>query len=818
MIDDLRFAFRVLRKSALATATIIACLGFSVGATGTVFNWTRTIVSSPLPGVVGLDRLVSIRTVTQRGEALLSFPTLTDVQESNDPAFAEIGAFTIQRFAVRAEGDTDPRAAEPIWGSLTSANYFDILGVRPHLGRTFLPDEDRAGAGGDIAVISHKLWQRRFNGENVIGRQVWINNAAVTIVGIAPRHFNGTISRLGLDLWLPLSMQSRTGSGARLLEERDTRWLDAFARLAPGVTLDRANDAARAIGERLAAEHVAQRDYSLMARTLDVGPVESMASIFTVLLGLSVLVVLIVCSNVANLLLLRGAAREHEIGVRVALGAATGRVVRQLMTENLLLALGGVAVALGFAAWARNALNSLAPATPLPLVVETRFDATVVVMISVAGISTILAFGLVPALRIAHGAVRASLSGGTRGGSTRGSRLRGLLVSAQFALSLAVLVTAGLFIRRLDEIRAIDRGFREPERVVLATVDFDLAGVTDPNARTQIVDQLVKDVGALPGVERAAAATFVPLGFLGYQTSRIAIEGYAPRAGEAMTFLLNTVSAHYFGTMGIPIVDGRAIDERDREDAQPAIVVNEAFARRFWGEASAVGRRMTVRGTEVTVVGVAGNGKYEFLAPLDDPSPPFMYLAAAQWAPDNVVLHARVAGTGDPMRLVPAIRRVVEAADPRLTATSPSTLDGYSSVPYLPIRLASVVLTALGIGALVLATLGLYAVIGYAVAQQQREIGIRMALGASSQRVVRHFVASAAGWAGIGAVLGAVLAMAIARGLATRLPGSVPAAASDQVLPFSIAVLVLGSVALLAAWWPATAAARVNPTEALRQE
>jgi predicted permease len=438
-------------------------------------------------------------------------------------------------------------------------------------------------------------------------------------------------------------------------------------------------------------------------------------------------------------------------------------------------------------------------------------------VIALLGVSTVFAFGLAPALKAARVAVRASLSGGgTRGGTAHGGRLRGALVSAQFALSLAVLATAGLFIQRLSELQLVDRGFRAPEKVLLSTIDFELAGVRDDATRQSLVERLVERLTALPGVEHAAAASFVPLGFLGYFAMTTEVEGYVPQPGESMSFLTNCISAGYFETMGIRVVEGRPIDASDRSDARPVVVVNEAFARRFWGDASAIGRQIRVDGHEVTVVGVAANGKYEYLAALDEPSPPFVYLPFAQWANFTVVMHVRA--TGDPMALVPSVRRAVESVDSRLTATSPSTLDSYSSVPTLPIRLASRVLTVLGIGALILATLGLYAVIGYAVAQQRAEIGIRMALGATPGRIVRHFMSYAAAYAGAGALVGSLLALLIARTLAAKLPGSVPPTLGNQVVPFLVAVFALGAVSVLAAFVPARAAARVNPTVALREE
>lgn len=821
LVSDFRFSLRVLRKSALATATIVLCLGFSVGATGTVFVWTRSVVSNPVPGVAFPDRLVSLRTVTSRGDGGISHPTFVDIRDADSSAqaraFSAIAAFGIRRFALRTSGTAELRHADPIWGAMVSANYFETLGVRPIIGRGFLPDEDRVGADAAVAVISHAFWQRRLGGvAGVRGQRIWLNNRAVTIVGVTPPRFTGSISRLGLEIWVPLALQRETGNPS-WLDNRDQRWLDVLGRLAPGASLESANEAVRAIGTRLSARYAELRDFGLRARTLDVGPVESMGSIAAVLLGLSILVVLIVCSNVANLLLLRSASREHEMAVRLALGAQPGRVVRQLMTESFLLALGGVVLATGVAAWSRNALNSLAPASPLPLIAETPFDGTAVAVIALIGVLTIFAFGLAPALKAARVAVRASLSGGgTRGGTAHGGRLRGALVSAQFALSLAVLATAGLFIQRLSELQLVDRGFTAPEKVLLSTVDFELAGVNEDATRQNLVERLVERLTALPGVEHAAAASFVPLGFLGYHSMKTEVDGYVPQPGESMTFLINSISPGYFETMGIPLIEGRAIEASDRGDSRAVVVVNEAFARRFWGNAGAIGRSMRVDGHEVTVVGVAGNGKYEYLAALDEPSPPFVYLPFAQWPNFTVVMHLRA--TGDPMALVPSVRRAVEAVDSRLAATSPSTLDSYSSVPTLPIRLASRVLTVLGIGALILATLGLYAVIGYAVAQQRAEIGIRMALGATPGRIVRHFLRYAAVYAGAGAFLGSLLALLIARTLAARLPGIVPATLGNQVVPFVMAVSALGTVSVLAAFIPAQGAARVNPTVALREE
>ena len=811
-----------MRQSALASATIVLCLGFSVGATGTVFAWMETLVLQPLTGVKGFDRLVSLKTTTANDENDLSYPDYTDTRDAETRAdaktFEGLAAFGIRRINLRISPAAEARLTEPVWGVLASANYFDVLGVKPLVGRGFLPGEDAVERGAPVVVISHALWQRRFGGDvAVIGRPVWIHDHAMTIVGVAPPDFYGTISHLAMDLWIPVTMQPEMGGSPNLLYDRGVRWLGVFGRLLPQATLDAARASAQAAGSRLAAGFAADRGIGLTARGLDVGPVDRMAPLFAVMLGISGLVLLIVCSNVANLLLQRGAAREHEMAVRLALGARPARIVRQLMTESLLLAAGAVLVGGAVLAWARNALTTLVPRSPLPIMTETPIDARVLAVLGGVGVTTVLVFGLAPALTSARVAVRASLSGGgTRGGTRGGGRLRGALISAQFALSLAVLVAAGLFLRRLDELKHVDLGFHDPEQVVLATVDFELARVPADGTRRVLVERILEQLSVLPGVRAAAAASFVPLGFLGYSTVEPRVDGHVPAPGESMTFLASYVSAGYFDLMRIPIKRGRPIDASDRRGTQAAAVVNEAFARRFWGASEPIGRHILMYEVEMTVVGIAGDGKYSFLAPLDEPSPPFVYLPFAQWGHYETVLHVRA--DGDPMALAPSIARVVTGVDGRLNAMSPVTLEDYTAVPFLPIRLAALVLSVLGGAALVLASIGLYAVTAYAVTQQRREIGIRMALGATPARIVARFLGHAAGYVGAGAIAGAALTGAMVYGLAIKLPGILPRVPLDRLGPFAIAATVLAAVAALAVIIPAGRAARVNPTTALRNE
>jgi predicted permease len=461
-------------------------------------------------------------------------------------------------------------------------------------------------------------------------------------------------------------------------------------------------------------------------------------------------------------------------------------------------------------------MDALIPDSPLPVGVTSGLDLRVVVVVAFIGVVTLVGFGMAPAVRSVRAAGRVSLTGGTRGSTAGGSRLRGALVGAQFALSLAVLVTAGIFLGRLDELQQVDRGFREGPHVLVATVDFEIAGIRGEPRRAQIVDRIVDRLRAVPGVRSVSAASFIPLGFLGYAWMDTRVDGYVPKPGEAMSFLTNRVTAGYFDTMGIPILRGRSIEAVHREGAQDVAVVNAAFARRFWDGLDPVGRTIRLASRELVVVGVAADGKYEFTAPLDDPSPPFIYLPYAQWGGSTPILH--VLTTGDPLALVAAVRREVTAVEPALSVLSPTTLEAYASVPFFPLRVGATVLSALGAAALVLAALGLYAVIGYAVTQRERETGVRMALGATPLRLIGGFLGEAGRYAGGGAVAGVLLAAVGVAGMSRGLPYLVPRITASHAVSVGVALGALTAIALIASLIPASRATRVNPSIALRAD
>lgn len=817
---DLGFALRVLRKSLMVSLTIVLCLGFSIGATATVIAWMEGLVFRPLRGVPEPDRLFSVKMTTPADQTNLSYPAFRDIRDetrAGSRLFSGLAAFGIRRLNFRMAAEATEGSSEPIWGVLASANYFDVLHVPPLLGRGFLPGEDAVAGRAPVAVIGHALWQRRFGGDRAaLGRTVWVNGQPLTIVGVAPPGFTGTIAGLTFDLWTPVTLQPVFSPGAPVLEERGIRWLGVFGRLAPGDTLAAARAEAMTIGPRLAASSAEDADRGLTARTLDVGPTDRLAPLFVLMLAINALVLLIVCTNVANLLLLRGSARQHEFAVRLALGAQPPRIVRQLLTESLVLAAAGVTLGLALGAWGQRSMSAVIPDSPLPIAMDTGLDGRVVAAVAVLGILTLVLFGLAPALRAVRDAGRVTLTGGARGSTSTGARLRGALVGAQFALSLAVLVTAGIFLNRLGELQRVERGFQDPSHILLGTVDFDIAGIRGDSVRRQLIARIVERLQRLPGVRAVASGSFVPLGFLGYSSMDARIDGYVPRPGEAMTFLTNRVTDRYFETMGIPIVQGRPIDASHREGAQDVAVVNQAFARRFWGSADPVGRTIHVNARAVVVIGIAADGKYEFTVPLDAPSPPFIYLPYAQWGGYAQVLH--VHAVSDPLALLPAVRREVAAEDPALAVLSPTTLETYSSVPLFPIRVGATVLSLLGGAALVLAALGLYAVIAYAVRQRERETGIRMALGATPLRLVAGFLGEAGRYAGGGALAGTLLAGAVVAALARMLPYLVPRVTASHAGSLAIAFGALSAVALLAALIPAARATRLNPSTALRAE
>ncbi|HET9985917.1 MAG TPA: ABC transporter permease [Longimicrobiales bacterium] len=817
LFREVRFALRALVKRPGFTAVAVLTLGLGLGANLSIFSLVDAVLLRPPAAVRAPERLVSVWTSDFSGPryGASSYPDYEAIAAATD-AFAGVAASSPRPLSLAGAA-----SSERIFGEMVSGNYFDVLGVRPALGRFFLPEEAGAAGGHPVVVLGWGLWQRAFGGaRDVIGRTVRLSGVPLTVVGVAPPGFRGSVRGLALEVWVPFSAD-RT-----LLDfgpdERGNRGLFVTARMRPGVTVAEAQARLDLLARQLHSAYPQEwTDVKSQPRVLTAvperlsrvppmarGPVVGFMALLMAVVGI---VLLIACANVANLLLARATGRQREVAIRLALGATRRRLVRQLLVESLLLALGGGALGVLIARWTTALLAGFHPPIDIPLALDLRVDGAVLGFGLLLAVATAVAFGLAPALRATRPDLVPALKdeGPTVRAAGRRFGLRNLLVVGQVAGSLVLLVAGSLFLRTLRQATHIDAGF-DPENLLL--VAFDLSTERYDAARAaDFYDRLEERVGALPGVRAVSLAERVPLG-LNFARRGLVIEGYEKQPGEDMEQAFNVVGANYFRTMGTRLVRGRAIDARDREGAPLAVVVNESFARRFWPGADPLGKRIGWEGPEgrmAEVVGVARDGKYRSLA--EEPRP-YFYIAAAQAGLRDLTLHARTAG--DPRALVPAVRAAVRELAPGLPIANLTTLREQVAVSLLPQRLAAAVLGVLGALALLLAVVGLHGVVAYAVSLRTRELGIRVALGARPADIRRMVVLDGMRLFTIGAALGLGLALATSRLLRGFLLGGDGA---DPVA-FLVPPLLLAAVALLAAYLPARRATRVDPVEALRSQ
>jgi predicted permease len=566
-----------------------------------------------------------------------------------------------------------------------------------------------------------------------------------------------------------------------------------------------------ALGRRMADRFVESRGRTLDVGPLDTGSAAQLRPLFASLIALTSIVLVLVCSNVANLLLVRGASRIREVGLRFALGATRARMVLQLMLENTMLAAGGALAGVGFAAWGRAWLVGLLPTTTVPIDVQAPLDARVLRFVVAVTAATVVGFGLLPAFVTSRVRVTAALAAGASRFLPARGRIRAWLVVGQVALCLATLVSTTLFLRRARYEQALDRGFADPAHVLLIQTEASLAGYGHLTRWQSTLDDVADRVRRAPGVRSATWATFVPLGYVGYTRRDVEVEAYTPREDEAMRVLVNGVGPGYFDLMGIPIRLGRAISEDDRPDQPAAAVVNEAFVRRFWPDVSPVGRRLKLGDRALTVVGVAKDGRYDYRA-IDNPAEPLVYYALRQSPGRFVTLHVR---TGPPaLSVAPAARDAIRGVDPHFATLSPISLEEYTAMPLAPARLGVTFLTILGLSALILSAMGLQAIVAYGVAVRAREIGIRVALGASPRQVAGVFVRQAlvltAGGISAGLVVTTVI-VAILRHQLSYLPIPDPGSIVGPCL-------LLATVGLVSGYLPARRSTRIDPMATLRTE
>lgn len=799
---DVRHALRMIGKMPAVAAVVVVSLGIGIGVNAAVFSWIQAVALQPIAGVANSAGIYLLEPRSDAGgfpgTSWLEFKDL----ESRLRFVSDLFATRIVPLNVGATSET-----ERAFGMQVSGNYFVALQLRPAIGQ-FIGEAETARAGeASVTVISYGYWQSHYGGAaSVLGRPIRVNDHELTIIGVAPKNFQGTITGLDFDLWVPATMGPILFSGSRELEDRNLRGYSMMARIQAGVTVaDAQSEYARAMGQL--AHDFPGTNSKLTGDVLSIrssprGPQRFLVTALITLQVLMLLVMLAVCGNTANLMLARGSGRQHEMVIRRALGASAWRIASLVMTENIVLAVFGVCLGVPIAMWGSSVLRAVPMIGAFPIRFQTAVDAETIMFAMILGLACGIAFGLGPAIQLARvspvASIRSSTSSARRGG------LRNIFMATEVSLALIVLFAAALFLRSFTDTKQIDPGFRR-DGILLAA--YDLSGRRDSDAgNLDFARRLTEKLRALPGVQSAAIATSVPLDIHGLPNRSFVLEGRGRNEAAQDQALADTVTPGYFKTMGIPLVEGTDFVDLADVNAAPQAIVNQEFVRRYIGNAEPIGRHIEIGSRRYAIAAVARNSLYDSFS---EPPTPAIYFSYRDRPSGSGEIHI-FTRAGSELQLASDVRRIVREIDPGLPIYDVRTMADHIDKNLMFRRIPARMFAILGPLLLVLAAIGIYAVVSYTVSRRTTEIGVRLALGATPGRVVRQIMIETLRVIGFGAAAGWAIGFVIAREIALLGTFDVPI--------FVGVPAMLLAVAAFACWLPATRVARVSPVVALKHE
>ena len=814
LLQDIHYGMRTLRKNPGFTAVAILTLALGIGANTAIFSLVDAFLLRPLP-VKDPKQITTLAYQLKGGQLIniFSVPDYRDIREQTTNVFSSLFTYQISLDGMSVNGK-----AERIVTCYVGGDFFSTLGIKPALGRFILPSEEETAA--PVLVLDYSYWMTRFGGDSqVVGKKISVNGHPVTVVGVAPEGFYGLFPLAEMQGYLPMGLATIAGNPSDFTTNRGFRNYFVFGRLRPAVSIKQAQASLDVVSQRLSQENPKDdKDLSIqvfpeLRSRPSPDPKNTIVVISTLFLGLSSLVLLLACVNVGNILLVRATVREREMAIRAALGAGRIRLIRQLLTESILLAVcGGLAgIALGY--WGSSALGHVSLGTDLPVHLDFQFDWRVFEFAFVAALLTGIIVGIVPAIRASRGNLAQILHEGGRGLVGGRHRVRNALVVAQVAGSLMLLIIAGLFTRSLGEAQRTNLGF-DPNHLVNFFMDPNEIGYNEAQGR-EFYKTLLARVRALPGVTSASTANSIPLGYVN-NGDAVIVEGYELPAGQPTPVLVyNTISPDYFQTLGIPMLQGRVFTDADDQKAQFVAIVNDAMAKKYWPNEDPIGRYFKIGaepGHSIRVVGVAKDARYQGMT---GPINPYFYVPVSQHFAVNTFAALQVRTAAAPESMIPEVERVIQSMAPELPVfdvkTMTEALDTLNGL--LIFQIGAVLAAALGILGLILALVGVYGVISFAASQKTHEIGVRMALGAQRWHVLKMIFGQGLLIVGIGLAVGLAAVLA-----ASRVMGQFLIVSATDPLTYITVSALLALVALLACYIPARRAMNVDPMVALRYE